>query len=116
MTGHKQTWMTDRPSQESTPGDAGGSLLERQQIAFQKNIAGAVERSSVQYYSMMPIPDGAVELAIQPFLTDAKQAGSITVVLQALFRRAGCQARITVSDGFTPAHSPLWVFIITPEP
>ena len=115
MTRHKDAWMTDRPSQGSTPDDAGGSLLERQQIAFQKNIAGAVERSSVQYYSMLSTPDGAIELAIQPFLMDAKHPGSITVALQALFRRTGCLAHITVSDGFTPAHSPLWIFIITPE-
>jgi hypothetical protein len=116
MTRHKHAWMTDRPSQETRSNDVGDSLLEPRQIALQKNIAGAVERSSVQYYSMMSTPDGAVELAIQPFLTDAKHPGNITVLLQALFRRAGCQARITVSDGFTPAHSPLWVFIITPEP
>jgi hypothetical protein len=108
--------MTDRLSQETAPDNTTGSLLEPHQIALQKNITGAVERSSVEYYSMIPTPDGAVELAIQPFLTDAKQPSSITVLLQALFRRAGCQARITVSDGFTPAHSPLWVFIITPVP
>ena len=116
MTHHKHAGMTDRPAQVNAPDDATGSLLEPRQIALQKNITGAVERSSVQYYSMMPTSDGAVELAIQPFLTDAKQPSSITVVLQALFRRAGCQARITVSDGFTPARSPLWVFIITPVP
>ena len=116
MNRHKHAWMTDRPSQETAPDDAAGSLLEPRQIALQKNITGAVERSSVQYYSMMPTSNGAVELAIQPFLTDARQPGSITALLQALFRRAGCQARITVSDGFTPAHSPLWVFIITPVP
>jgi hypothetical protein len=108
--------MADRPPQESAPDGAAGGLLEPRQIALQKNITGAVERSSVQYYSLIPTSDGAVELAIQPFLTDAKQPRSIIVLLQALFRRAGCQARITVSDGFTPAHSPLWVFIITPEP
>ena len=115
MTHHKHAGMRDRPPQETAPDDAAGNLLELRQIALQKNITGAVERSSVEYYSMMPTPDGAVELAIQPFLTDAKQPSSITVLLQALFRRAGCHARITVSDGFTPAHSPLWVFIITPE-
>lgn len=116
MTHHKHAWMAARPPQETAPDDAAGGLQERRQIAFQKSITGAVERSSVQYYSMMPTSNGAVELAIQPFLTDAKQPSSITVLLQALFRRTGCQARITVSDGFTPAHSPLWVFIIAPEP
>ena len=64
MTDHKHTWLTDRPPQESASDDAAGGLLEPRQIALQKNITGAIERSSVQYYSMMPISNGAVELAI----------------------------------------------------
>jgi hypothetical protein len=116
LTRQKHPWIKDSPAQQAAPDDAVGRLSGPQQISFQQSIAGAVERSSVQYYSMMPTPNGAVELAIQPFLTDAKQPGIITVLLQTFLRRAGCHARITVSDGFTPAHSPLWIFIIMPEP
>jgi hypothetical protein len=112
----KHAWIKDSPPQQTASDDAAGSLLGPQRSAFQHSIAGAVERSSVQYYSMMLTPDGAVELAIQPFLTDAKRPSIIIVLLQTLFRRAGCHVRISVSDGLTPAQSPLWVFSIMPEP
>ena len=112
----KHPWIKDSLPQQNALGDAAGRLPSSQQISLQQSIIGAVERSAVQYYSMMSTPDGAIELAIQPFLTDVKQPSVIIVLLQTIFKRAGCHARITVSDGFTPAHSPLWVFIIMPEP